>query len=171
MSEELRERTDGTGSGRLGPRLVPIPTSPCLGVSPAPRSTGDASNNPDDEQPPGIAVVRLDGDLFFATADALEDRIRDVIDTSSRLEGIVLDCEGINFVDSQGSAKMAEISRLAQESGLTLRLARVKPAVAATLDRDGVLKRIGPDHIHGNVHRAVQAQKAATADKPGPEPT
>ena len=24
MSEELRERTDGTGSGRLGPRLVPI---------------------------------------------------------------------------------------------------------------------------------------------------
>jgi hypothetical protein len=47
----------------------------------------------------------------------------------------------------------------------------VKPAVAATLDRDGVLKRIGPDHIHGNVHRAVQAQKAATADKPGPEPT
>jgi uncharacterized protein YecE (DUF72 family) len=35
----------------------------------------------------------------------------------------------------------------------------------------------GPDHDHlyagsyGNVHRAVQAQKAATADKPGPEPT
>ncbi|HEX7209752.1 MAG TPA: SulP family inorganic anion transporter, partial [Propionibacteriaceae bacterium] len=24
VSEELRERTDGTGSGRLGPRLVPI---------------------------------------------------------------------------------------------------------------------------------------------------
>ena len=80
----------------------------------------------------------------------------------------MLDCEGINFVDSQGSAKMAEIARLVEESGLTLRLARVKPAVAATLDRDGVLKRIGPDHIHGNVHRAVQAQKAATADKARP---
>ena len=135
-------------------------------MSLARRSTGTSRTTPTDEQPPGIAVVRLDGDLFFATADALEDRIRDVIDTSSRLEGIVLDCEGINFVDSQGSAKMAEIARLVEESGLTLRLARVKPAVAATLDRDGVLKRIGPDHIHGNVHRAVQAQKAATADKP-----
>jgi hypothetical protein len=33
-----------------------------------------------------------------------------------------------------------------------------------------VLERIGPDHIHGNVYRAVQAQKTATADKTGPEP-
>ena len=154
--------------------LIAVTTRPniaLLGREPGTQVYRDISNNPEDEQPPGIAVVRLDGDLFFATADALEDRIRDVIDTSSRLEGIVLDCEGINFVDSQGSAKMAEIARLAEESGLTLRLARVKPAVAATLDRDGVLERIGPDHIHGNVHRAVQAQKAATADKPGPEPT
>ena len=39
-----------------------------------------------------IAVVRFDGDLFFATADALEDRIRDVIHSSSRLDGLVLDC-------------------------------------------------------------------------------
>jgi SulP family sulfate permease len=47
----------------------------------------------------------------------------------------------------------------------------VKPAVAATLERDGVLQRIGPEHIHGNVHRAVQAQNAATADNTGAEPT
>lgn len=147
------------------------PNIALLGREPGTQVYRDISNHPDDEQPSGIAVVRLDGDLFFATADALEDRIREVIHSSSRLDGIVLDCEGINFVDSQGSAKMAEITRLAQESGLTLRLARVKPAVAATLDRDGVLKRIGHDHIHGNVYRAVQAQKGAAADEAGPEPT
>ena len=153
--------------------LIAVTTRPnlaLLGREPGTRVYRDISNHPADEQPPGIAVVRLDGDLFFATADALEDRIRDVIHTSSRLDGIVLDCEGINFVDSQGSAKMAEIARLVEESGLTLRLARVKPAVAGTLDRDGVLKRIGPDYIHGNVDRAVQAQKAATGDKADPEP-
>ena len=66
---------------------------------------------------------------------------------------------------------MAEIAQLAGESGLILRLARVKPAVAATLDRDGLLERIGTDHIHGNVDRAVQAQTAETADKAGPEAT
>ena len=151
--------------------LIAVTTRPniaLLGREPGTQVYRDISKHPDDEQPPGIAVVRLDGDLFFATADALEDRIRDVIHSSSRLEGIVIDCEGINFVDSQGSAKMAEIARLAEESGLILRLARIKPAVAGTLDRDGVLERIGSDYIHGNVYRAVQA---ATADKTSSGPT
>jgi sulfate permease, SulP family len=154
--------------------LIAVTTRPniaLLGREPGTQVYRDIVNHADDEQPPGIAVVRLDGDLFFATADALEDRIREVIHSSSRLDGIVLDCEGINFVDSQGSAKMAEITRLAEDSQLTLRLARVKPAVAATLERDGVLQRIGPEHIHGNVHRAVQAQNAASADNTGAQPT
>jgi sulfate permease, SulP family len=154
--------------------LIAVTTRPniaLLGREPGTQVYRVISHHPEDEQPPGVAVVRLDGDLFFATADALEDRIRDVIHSQSSLDGIVLDCEGINFVDSQGSAKMAEIARLAEESGLTLRLAQVKPAVTATLDRDGVLEQIGPDHIHGSVYRAVQAQKAMTAGKASPEPT
>ena len=44
----------------------------------------------------------------------------------------MLDCGGINFIDSQGSAKMAEIVDLAREAGVTLRLARLKPAVRAS---------------------------------------
>jgi sulfate permease, SulP family len=130
----------------------------------------DMATHPDDEEPPGVAIVRLDGDLFFATADALEDKVRDVIRASSGLETLVLDCEGINFVDSQGSAKVAEIARLAADSGLTLRLARVKPAVTATLERDGVVELVGVDHIHGDVHRAVQGHLADAADQRGLEP-
>ena len=44
--------------------------------------------------------------------------------------------------------------------GVTLRLARVKPHVLAVLRADGVVERIGADHIHGNVHLAVEAQLA-----------
>jgi sulfate permease, SulP family len=107
--------------------LIAVTTRPniaLLGREPGTQVYRDISNHPDDEQPPGIAVVRLDGDVFFATADALEDRIRDVIHTSSRLRGWCSTAGAINFVDSQGSAKMAEIARLVEESGLTLRLAR-----------------------------------------------
>jgi sulfate permease, SulP family len=78
----------------------------------------------------------------------------------------VLDCEGINFIDSQGSAKLAEIARLANESNIAVRLARLKPIVAGTLERDGVLERIGIDHVHGNVYRAVQAQNPGLSDRP-----
>jgi high affinity sulfate transporter 1 len=143
--------------------LIAVTTRPniaVLGREPGTQVYRDIAKHPDDEQLPGIAIVRLDGDLFFATADALEDRIRKIIHSSSELTALVLDFEGINFVDSQGSAKMAEIAQLAEESELTLRLARVKPAVAATFERDGVLERIPTEHIHGNVDRAVQAHLA-----------
>jgi sulfate permease, SulP family len=162
------------GSGLSLLWLIAVTTRPniaLLGREPGPQVYRDISAHPNDEQPPGIAIVRLDGDLFFATADALEDKLREVIHSSTGLRAIVLDCEGINFADSQGAAKMAEIAALAEESGLVLRLARVKPAVAAILDRDGVLERIGSDHIHGNVYRAVQAQTAETSDKTGSEAT
>ena len=74
---------------------------------------------------------------------------------------MVLDLEGVDFVDSQGAAKLTEILDFTESDGIQLRLARVKPAVAGVLERDGVLERLGGDRIHGNVHRAVEAQIAA----------
>jgi SulP family sulfate permease len=68
----------------------------------------------------------------------------------------------VNFIDSQGSAKLTEIHQLTQVDGVELRLAGVKPQVRAVLDADGVFERIGADHIHGNVHTALDAQWATT---------
>jgi SulP family sulfate permease len=127
----------------------------------------DVSEYPGDERIPGVVVIRMDGGLFFATSDALEDRIREIIHTAPDLTGVVLDCAGINFIESQGCAKMDDIVTLASDSGITLRMARLKKAVRATLERDGVLERIGAGNIHGNVDRAVRAQLEASAPPPG----
>jgi SulP family sulfate permease len=108
-----------------------------------------------------VAVIRFDGGLFFTTADAWEDRLREVIHARPDLTGIVLDCGGINFVDSQGAAKMADIVTLVHDAGVNLRLTRLKPAVRAVLERDGVIEAIGADKIHGTAHRAVEAEQAA----------
>jgi SulP family sulfate permease len=105
-------------------------------------------------------VLRLDGGLFFATSDALEDRVREVALSTPEITGIVLDCEGIDFIDSQGSAKMREILDLTGQAGVTLRLARIKPAVRGLLARDGVLDRIGDDKTYDEVDQAVAAQVA-----------
>ena len=135
------------------------PAMPVLGRQPGTQVFRDADGHAGDEIVPGIAVIRFDGGLFFATADALEDRLREVIYAEPELTGIVLDCEGINFVDSQGAAKMAEIVVLARDAGIKLRLTRLKPTVRALLERDGVIGLIGADKIHGNIHRAVEAEQ------------
>jgi SulP family sulfate permease len=134
------------------------PPMPLLGREPGTEVFRELDEHPADEQFPGVVVLRLDGGLFFATADALEDRVREVALSTPDTTGIVLDCEGIDFIDSQGAAKMSEILELANQAGMTLRLARVKPAVHELLSRDGFLDRIGDDKTHGNVARAVEAQ-------------
>ncbi len=136
------------------------PPMPLLGRQAGTQVFRDLDENPGDETFSGIAVLRLDGGLFFATAEALEDRIRELAEDGHRRRALVLDLEGVNFVDSQGSAKITEIHQLTEADGVTLRLARVKPHVLAVLQADGVVDRIGTDHIHGNVHRAVEAQLA-----------
>jgi high affinity sulfate transporter 1 len=147
-------------------RVATHPEMPSLGREPGTQVFREAAGYPGDEIVPGIAVIRFDGGLFFATADALEDRLREVIHSTPGLTGIVLDCGGINFVDSQGAAKMADIARLAHESDVNLRLARLKPAVRAVLERDGVIEGVGADMIHGNIYRAVQAEQAAAQKRP-----
>jgi len=138
------------------------PPMPLLGREPGTQVFRDIAENPADETFPGIAVMRLDGGLFFATAEALEDRIRGLTDEDGELRALVLDLEGVNFIDSQGSSKLTELHELTEAGGVSLRLARVKPHVLAVLRTDGVVDLIGADHIHGNVHRAVEAQLAGT---------
>jgi high affinity sulfate transporter 1 len=134
------------------------PSMPLLGREPGTHVFRDLVENPDDETFPGIVVLRMDGGLFFATADALENRVRELTENGQPAEALVLDLEGVNFVDSQGASKLSELYELTHADGVTLRLARVKPNVFAVLDADGIVDRIGTDHIHGNVQRAVRAQ-------------
>jgi sulfate permease, SulP family len=141
------------------------PHMPLLGREPGTQVFRELDEYPGDEQFPGVVVLRLDGGLFFATSDALEDRVREVALSAPEITGIVLDCEGMDFADSQGAAKMREILELTTQAGLTLRLARIKPPVRERLARDGVLDRIGAQNIHGNVDRAVAAQIAATGER------
>ena len=101
---------------------------------------------------PGVPVLALDSGLFFATAQALDDRVRELVDAEP-LRALVLDLEGVNFIDSQGAEKLAEIQELAP-----LRLARVKPQVLSVLVADGFVDRLGADRIHPSVTDALEAE-------------
>jgi sulfate permease, SulP family len=109
-----------------------------------------------EDSAPGVAVVRPDGGLFFATADGLHDRLREIVAASDPpLHAVVLDLEGVNFVDSQGAAKLTELAQLAETQRIALRLARVKGPVHSVLQAEGVQLP-----IHDSVHEAVLEETA-----------
>ena len=140
------------------------PPIPLLGREAGTQVFRDLEEHRDDETYPGIVVLRLDGGLFFATAQALDDRIRGITDGPDSLDGVVLDLEAVPFIDSQGAEQLSQVHELVEARGATLRLAGLKPPVLAVLERDGIVQRIGADRLHGDIHRAVEAQ---LADRPG----
>ena len=63
--------------------LIHVATAPPMALLGRERGTQvfrDLDENPGDETFPGVAVLRLDSGLFFATAQALEDRVRELAD-------------------------------------------------------------------------------------------
>jgi len=143
------------------------PALPLLGRRSGTTVFRELSEYPQDEQVRGVAVIRLEGGLFFATSDALDERVRQVIEQTPDITCVVLDCSAINFVDSQGVAELAEMITIAEEERVTLRLARLKPGVGATLARDGILSAITPSRIHPSVDDAVLAQLDVPPAAPG----
>src|SRR4051794_28637716 len=142
--------------------VAATPQMPVLGREPGTEVYRELDAHPGDETVPGVVVLRLDSGLFFATAEALDTRIRMVIaETVPPVRAIVLNLEGADFVDAQGAAKLGELDELARAEGVTLRLARVKPQVLEVLERDGVAAAFGPGRIHRTLRQAVDAQLAS----------
>ena len=152
------------------------PDVPVLGRVPDSQAFRSIDQYPDSETYPGLMVVRFDAGLFFASAGALEDRLRELVQRSdTRYDTVVISFEGVDFVDSQGSAKIDQLIELANTNGAELRLARVKQAVVDLLERDGVIERLGPDNIYDNVYEACadhitseRRQAGSTADGGAP---
>jgi len=141
--------------------LVYVATRPAMPLLGREAGTGlfrELEEHPDDERVPGVAVLRLDGGLFFATADALEERVRDLADEDGDLRALVIDLAGVNFIDSQGSSSLADVHAMMEFEGVELRLAKAKPQVLRVLEADGVVDRIGRGNVHHTVQQAVAAQ-------------
>jgi MFS superfamily sulfate permease-like transporter len=143
-------------------RVVTSPAMPHLGRVPGTHVFREFDNHPDDEQIPGVVALRLDGALFFVTADSLEDRIEELIGTAEDpVSVVVFDLQSVYTVDSQGAGKLGEIADGLRARGVSFRLARVKPQVMEVLARDGQIERIGAANVHIDVNGAVEAHLAA----------
>lgn len=141
------------------------PAMPVLGRQAGTQVFRSLEEHPDDETYPGLLVLRFDAGLHFGSAEALEDRLRELAaDAEPRIHTAVLDLEGVNFIDSQGSATLAEIIDLAEAQGAEIRLARVKRDVRLLLERDGVIDKLGRDKLYGNVYEAA-ADRIASEDR------
>ena len=132
------------------------PNVPILGREPGTQVFKSMDEHPVCLTYPGLLVLRFDAGLFFASADALVDRLRElVLGADPPLHTVVLDFEGVNFIDSQGAETVAGLVEAARNNDVELRLTRVKREVLAMLRRDGVIDTLGESQVYGNVYEAA----------------
>jgi anti-anti-sigma factor len=133
------------------------PDIPVLGRWPGTDVFHRLKENPDSETYPGLVIMRFDGPLYFATANALRDKVRAVItDAAPPVTMVLIDMEGVNYLDLEGSDMLNEIAENMKGVGVEIHLARVKHEVMEMIKKDGVDRTIGSDHIHSKVVEGVQ---------------
>ena len=124
----------------------------------APGQWGDRARHPENAAPDGVAVLRVDGGLFFANADGIRARVREAA-AADGVRAVVLDAETVPFVDVTAAQMLEELAADLARDGKRLLLARDIGDV-----RD-VLRRAAPDSALGEVYPSVDAAVEA-ARKP-----
>jgi anti-anti-sigma factor len=127
-----------------------------LGRKPGTQVFRGIKDHPEYETYPGLLVLRFDAGLFFASVDTLVNHlIYHHHRADPKIHTVVLDFEGVNFIDSQGAATLSELVELAGEREIEFRLTRVKTTVKEVLHKDGIIDQIGEESVYGNVYESV----------------
>lgn len=120
---------------------------------------------------PRVAVVRVDGPLYFANAQLLEDTLAGLAENRSSLQALVLDASAIGDADADGAHALEQLHERLASRGVDLHLATVRGPVRDVLSRAGVWAPLRRDGlIHADLAAAVDATgvEAPLAD-PMPE--
>lgn len=81
------------------------------------------------ETDPRLAILRIDGSLYFANARYLEDTVMELASRQPRLEQIVLACQAVNLIDASALESLEAINSRLRDAGVHLHLAEVKGPV------------------------------------------
>jgi SulP family sulfate permease len=101
---------------------------------------------------PTVAIIRVDGPLFFASAKRFDDRVTSLVAERDDLTAIVLDCSAVTGMDTDGSHALAELDRTLDDAGVALHLATVRGPVRDVLERAGLW-----DRLHAGIHPGTSA--------------
>ena len=88
----------------------------------------------------------MDGNLFFANARVLEDRLLALAADAPAVKHIVLMCSAVNEIDTSALESLEAINERLKDAGVTFHLSEVKGPVMDRLKKTHFL-----DHLTGNV--------------------
>jgi anti-anti-sigma factor len=125
------------------------------------------------EHQPGLATVRLDGELCLLSAPALDFRLR-ALHALSPTDLVVIDAWGLRLLTAAGVHVLADAHARARRAGGRLQVRSPQPLPAEVLCACGLADLLAPHdrpERFRTLGRGVARRAAPTATTPTPPPT
>lgn len=154
--------TTGLAIGVLASLLLFVlrttrPHTAVLGRLPGTQVYRNLRRFPDAEPVPGLVLVRLDAQLYFANAAFLRATLLRLVDEAPPpVRAVIVDASSIHDVDVSALESLREVHRALAARGIALHFADVKGPVRDLLGRAGFVAELGADHFSFTTHEAVQ---------------
>ena len=105
--------------------------------------------HPDDETFEGLLILRPEGRLFFANAQQVGDRIRELV-AENKPRVLMLDLSRVFDIEYSALQMMIEGERRFADEGVTVWLAGLNPDVLDYIRRSGLADRLGKERMFPN---------------------
>jgi SulP family sulfate permease len=138
-------------------RITARPRAYLLGRIPNSTSWEPLGHHEQPAQVPGVVVLLFAAPLYFANADHFRREVRRAVASArTPVELFVLDAAGIGDIDYTGARALRGILDDFDRNHVTFAVSRAVGNVPTNLDRSGLLRRIGRDHLFHTVDDAVR---------------
>jgi high affinity sulfate transporter 1 len=129
-----------------------------LGKIPGRPQFADINENKDIISIPGLLIVRPEEGMFYVNANALRDKIWEMIlKADTPVQALVIDLEMTGDLDLSAAHTIAEMKKELEQRGVVLRLSRVQNSALRLLEASQILGVIGRQNIHPRTLFAVAA--------------
>ena len=121
----------------------------------------DLTRHPENTPVPGVLIVRLDGQLYYANALTVRDRVKAMIaDMEAPPRAVIFDAVSQDQIDVTGTDVLKGLLKELHGKGIDVYVAEVHTPVLEYGRQTGLLEAFGEDHIFPTVDAAVRSLEA-----------
>ncbi|MEI7902594.1 MAG: SulP family inorganic anion transporter [bacterium] len=136
--------------------------------------------HPEDETVPGLAIIRTEGRMTFASAPRVGERLWALV-AAAEPKVMILECSAIPDFEYTALRALTGLEEKLRERGITLWLSALNPAALKVVERSPLGQVLGHGRMFFNLREAVKAYEENRSQKsvgplegpapPGPRPT
>ena len=123
-----------------------------------------SKEHPEDETFPGLLMIQLEGQVFFANAERIGEKMRALAD-EAKPRVVALDLSGVPDLEYTALKMLIEGEKRERERGVAVWLVGLNPDVLSVIQRSSLGKTLGRERMHFNLELAVSKVSGSSCDR------